>query len=232
MFRSEDHRAYAAASESGVAGAADQGAAETWARVKRRLRAELGEDIFSSWFGRLELETVVDRLRLSHGPDPLPQELDRGPLHGSRARPLPCRDYRIGACQSSRVRSALGRDPAACRRPHRGSAALAPGPVAAGIVPRSAEAEAPVAPHPPEERSDAQRARRRAARHAPDLRQLHRRPFERARPCGRRPGRPSPERPGDLQSALPPCRRRPRQDASSSRHRPRGRAPKGGGSSI
>ena len=60
MFRSEDHRAYAAASESGVAGAADQGAAETWARVKRRLRAELGEDIFSSWFGRLELESVVD----------------------------------------------------------------------------------------------------------------------------------------------------------------------------
>ncbi len=61
MFRSEDHRAFAAASESGVAGAADQGAAETWARVKRRLRAELGEDIFSSWFGRLELESVVDR---------------------------------------------------------------------------------------------------------------------------------------------------------------------------
>lgn len=31
-----------------------------WDRVKRRLRAEFGEDVFSSWFARLELETVVD----------------------------------------------------------------------------------------------------------------------------------------------------------------------------
>ncbi|MBB3809538.1 chromosomal replication initiator protein DnaA [Pseudochelatococcus contaminans] len=29
-----------------------------WPRVKRRLRAELGEDVFASWFGRLELESV------------------------------------------------------------------------------------------------------------------------------------------------------------------------------
>lgn len=29
-----------------------------WTRVKRRLRAELGEDVFASWFARLELETV------------------------------------------------------------------------------------------------------------------------------------------------------------------------------
>ncbi|MDP4021189.1 chromosomal replication initiator protein DnaA [Methylobacterium sp. NEAU 140] len=29
-----------------------------WARVKRRLRAELGEDVYASWFARLELETV------------------------------------------------------------------------------------------------------------------------------------------------------------------------------
>ena len=31
-----------------------------WARVKRRLRAELGEDVFASWFARLELEDVVE----------------------------------------------------------------------------------------------------------------------------------------------------------------------------
>jgi chromosomal replication initiator protein len=31
-----------------------------WTRVKRRLRAELGEDVFASWFGRLELEAIVD----------------------------------------------------------------------------------------------------------------------------------------------------------------------------
>ncbi|KQQ25413.1 chromosomal replication initiation protein [Methylobacterium sp. Leaf123] len=29
-----------------------------WTRVKRRLRAELGEDVFASWFARLELENV------------------------------------------------------------------------------------------------------------------------------------------------------------------------------
>ena len=28
---------------------------EAWERVMRRLRAELGDDVFSSWFGRLEL---------------------------------------------------------------------------------------------------------------------------------------------------------------------------------
>ncbi len=29
---------------------------ETWTKVQSRLRAELGEDVFSSWFGRVELE--------------------------------------------------------------------------------------------------------------------------------------------------------------------------------
>lgn len=31
---------------------------DCWSRVKQRLRVELGEDIFSSWFARLELESV------------------------------------------------------------------------------------------------------------------------------------------------------------------------------
>ena len=30
-----------------------------WARVRERLRAEVGEDIFSSWFARLELENIA-----------------------------------------------------------------------------------------------------------------------------------------------------------------------------
>ena len=34
--------------------------ADAWDRVKRRLRAELGEDVFSSWFGRLDLVEIVD----------------------------------------------------------------------------------------------------------------------------------------------------------------------------
>ncbi len=36
-------------------GAAPSDAGEIWARVKRRLRAELGEDVYTSWFARLEL---------------------------------------------------------------------------------------------------------------------------------------------------------------------------------
>ena len=34
------------------------GNTEVWKRVCRRLRAELGEDIFTSWFGRLELKSI------------------------------------------------------------------------------------------------------------------------------------------------------------------------------
>jgi chromosomal replication initiator protein len=33
---------------------------QAWKRCATRLRAELGEDVYSSWFGRLELEDVVD----------------------------------------------------------------------------------------------------------------------------------------------------------------------------
>lgn len=33
---------------------------ETWQRVVRRLRAELGEDVYTSWFGRLELDGIID----------------------------------------------------------------------------------------------------------------------------------------------------------------------------
>src|ERR1700729_1590297 len=31
---------------------------ERWQRVKDQLRKQLGEDVFSSWFGRMELEAV------------------------------------------------------------------------------------------------------------------------------------------------------------------------------
>jgi chromosomal replication initiator protein len=34
--------------------------APAWARVRARLKAEMGEDVFSSWFGRLELESVCN----------------------------------------------------------------------------------------------------------------------------------------------------------------------------
>ena len=35
---------------------------EAWRRICRRLRAELGEEVFNSWFGRLELDNVADGL--------------------------------------------------------------------------------------------------------------------------------------------------------------------------
>src|SRR6202043_258939 len=31
---------------------------ERWQRVKNRLRTELGDDVFTSWFARMDLETV------------------------------------------------------------------------------------------------------------------------------------------------------------------------------
>ncbi|WP_084705117.1 chromosomal replication initiator protein DnaA [Beijerinckia mobilis] len=33
---------------------------EAWERICRRLRAELGEDVFTSWFGRLELDQITN----------------------------------------------------------------------------------------------------------------------------------------------------------------------------
>src|SRR5215471_12116720 len=39
---------------------------ERWSRVRRRLRAEVGDDIFSSWFARMDLEGVQgDAVRFS-----------------------------------------------------------------------------------------------------------------------------------------------------------------------
>ena len=33
---------------------------QTWQRIRTRLRAELGDDIFTSWFQRLDLVRIVD----------------------------------------------------------------------------------------------------------------------------------------------------------------------------
>ncbi|KQP92256.1 chromosomal replication initiator protein DnaA [Methylobacterium sp. Leaf117] len=46
--------------EMGMSGVSGPDTVAAWARVKRRLRAELGEDVFASWFARLELVEVVD----------------------------------------------------------------------------------------------------------------------------------------------------------------------------
>lgn len=37
-----------------------------WDRVRRRLRAEVGEDVYSSWFARMEIEDCgAESVRLS-----------------------------------------------------------------------------------------------------------------------------------------------------------------------
>src|SRR5262249_14126137 len=44
----------------------DRSDQERWLRVKERLRAEVGEDIFTSWFARMDLEGIeADTVRLS-----------------------------------------------------------------------------------------------------------------------------------------------------------------------
>jgi chromosomal replication initiation ATPase DnaA len=47
------------ASSRGGGGGAGKG--EAWMRIRRRLRAELGEEVFSSWFGCLELNALSDQ---------------------------------------------------------------------------------------------------------------------------------------------------------------------------
>jgi len=39
---------------------------DRWSRVKERLRAEVGDDVFSSWFARMEVESIEgDTVKLS-----------------------------------------------------------------------------------------------------------------------------------------------------------------------
>ena len=63
MFGGESHRGRAGGGGMKAAQGmepAQQADADTWARVKRRLRAELGEDVFTSWFARLEIDMVTE----------------------------------------------------------------------------------------------------------------------------------------------------------------------------
>jgi chromosomal replication initiator protein len=115
MYRSEDHRTFAAPSENGMDVPGEQSASEVWARVKRRLRAELGEDIFASWFGRLELDSVIEGCAYLT----VPTRFLKSWIESHYAdRVLTV--YRSEAGDVERVsigvRSTLGRDPAAQRR--------------------------------------------------------------------------------------------------------------------
>ena len=42
---------------------------ESWSRVKERLRAEVGDDVYSSWFARMDLEAIEDDGEFVHQRD-------------------------------------------------------------------------------------------------------------------------------------------------------------------
>ena len=53
---------------------------DRWSRVKGRLRSSVGEDVYSSWFARMDLESVQPESVQAVGPDAVSQELDPGAL--------------------------------------------------------------------------------------------------------------------------------------------------------
>jgi chromosomal replication initiator protein len=61
MHRGQENRARLVDEGRAEAGDHDpQSTAEIWTRVKRRLRAELGDDVYASWFARLEMDAIID----------------------------------------------------------------------------------------------------------------------------------------------------------------------------
>ena len=64
----------------------DSRSIEAWDRVSRRLRAELGEEVFSSWFGRLELDGIVGATAHLSVPTKFLKSLDSVALHRPNAR--------------------------------------------------------------------------------------------------------------------------------------------------
>jgi chromosomal replication initiator protein len=152
MYRgSKDNRAHSDTEEAGAEGLDMQAALETWTRVKRRLRAELGEDVFASWFGRLELESVVEGCaRLT-----VPTRFLKSWIEAHYSdRVLAV--YRSETDTVERVaigvRSTLSRDAAPVRQPGLAVRTGQPTPAAAHPV-TSVEVKLPTAPTP-EERSE------------------------------------------------------------------------------
>jgi chromosomal replication initiator protein len=60
MFKSENFRDPGSEESFMMQETAGNEQQRSWARVKARLRAELGENVFTSWFGRLDLVSVQD----------------------------------------------------------------------------------------------------------------------------------------------------------------------------
>ena len=179
--------------------------------MKERLRAEVGEDVFQSWFARMELEGIEDiTARLS-----VPTRFLKSWIQSHYVdRVLACWQQEHPRFSRSRSTSAA-RSSAPCRpRPSsRSSRSTSRDP----RLPRLDIGDLRAAVCAGVQR--ARRARRLAARSAADLRNFRRRPLQHAGACGGQAGGGgAPRRAGDVQSALHPCRRRPRQDAPAAGH--------------
>ena len=178
---------------------------ERWQRVKNRLRIEFGEDVFTSWFARMEFDAVEkEAVRLS-----VPTRFLRKWIQSHYSdRVLANWQAEEPDHHPAGIERPLGRDPAA-----RAEAETS------GTPSRRARARATARPQ--RRRNARQRAvhdgarsaRRLAARPAPDVRDFHRRPLEHAGACRGQAGRDQPpRRPADVQPALHPRRRRARQN--------------------
>ena len=91
---------------------------DRWSRVKGRLRTSVGEDVYTSWFARMDLEGVQDGKRPSVGSDPLSQELDPGALRRPRSHLLAGRDAEVHRVDLT-VRTAMRSAAPAKERPRR-----------------------------------------------------------------------------------------------------------------
>ncbi|MEN5083865.1 chromosomal replication initiator protein DnaA [Bosea sp. TWI1241] len=128
--------------EAGVAAAIG----DNWDRVRRRLRAELGEDVFSSWFARVEIAAVVEGVAHLTVPTRfLKSWLEAHYAERLRAHCMAELDAPHGVSLSVRQ---VARD-AAASRPDLASLQR---PRPAPARPAAVEAEAPAAPAPAGER--------------------------------------------------------------------------------
>ncbi len=176
-------------------------------RVRRRLRVEVGEDVYSSWFARMEIEDCgAESVRLS-----VPTRFLRNWIQSHYAERLltlwrgelpTIKKIDLVVRSSSLARRGVA-DPAACAQVKPGIAARGNG------MPRLAMQPG----------GNARRARQEwklAARPAAHLLEFSRRPLECARPCrGASGGRFRLRHGRALQSSLCLCLGRSRQDASS-----------------
>ena len=114
-----------------------------WSRVKGRLKAEVGDDIFSSWFARMDLEAVENETVTAFGADAISQELDPVALQRSRAALLAGRRRQVQRIELT-VRSAVLRSNTAKPKTGDGGSAARRAKLAAATAMNCARVAAPV----------------------------------------------------------------------------------------